>query len=69
MEGNAWDRWNSMMRSPASKLQVTKGKERGGWEPKPDRWSHLGGRLYVKCFSIYSLEVYYRHLPIYTYRE
>lgn len=69
MEGNAWDRWNDTMRTVLPTLQVTKGKERGSWEPKPDRWSHLGGRLYVTCFSIYSLEVYYRHLPIYTYRE
>ncbi|MBC8353614.1 MAG: squalene--hopene cyclase [Planctomycetes bacterium] len=69
MEGAAWDRWNNTMRVAVPKLQVTKGKERGSWDPKPDRWSHLGGRLYTTCFSIYSLEVYYRHLPIYTYRE
>ncbi len=69
MEGDVWDRWNNTMRTALPALQVTAGKERGSWEPKPDRWSHLGGRLYTTCFSIYSLEVYYRHLPIYTYRE
>ena len=69
IEGAAWDRWNSTMCVELPRLQCTKGKERGSWDPQPDRWSHLGGRLYTTCLSIYSLEVYYRHLPIYTYRE
>lgn len=69
MEGDAWDRWNNVMRRTIPSLQVTNGKERGSWDPKPDRWSHLGGRLYTTCLSIYMLEVYYRHLPIYSYRE
>jgi hypothetical protein len=68
MEGDYWDRWNGVMRTTIPKLQVTKGKERGSWDPKPDRWSHLGGRLYTTCLSVYMLEVYYRHLPIYSYR-
>jgi hypothetical protein len=30
-----------------------------------DRWGADGGRLYVTCLSLYVLEVYYRHLPLY----
>ena len=32
-----------------------------------DQWGQHGGRLYTTCLSIYMLEVYYRHLPIYNY--
>ena len=58
--------------------QVKRGREAGSWDPgrgragAPDgyewhtRYTPYGGRLYVTCLSIYMLEVYYRHLPIYT---
>ncbi len=45
------------------------GREAGSWDPmKPseDEWARYGGRLYVTCLSLYMLEVYYRHLPLYT---
>ncbi len=45
--------------------QEKRGRERGSWDPKGDRWGDAGGRLYVTCLSIYTLEVYYRHLPLY----
>jgi hypothetical protein len=37
----------------------------------PDRWSNLGQgmRLYTTCLSLYMLEVYYRHLPIYGVKK
>ena len=43
------------------------GKPEGGsWSPdNQDQFEPHGGRLYVTCLSIYMLEVYYRHLPIY----
>lgn len=65
MEGEHWDKWNSVMRQLLPANQETKGRDRGSWEPNGDRWGGQGGRLYVTCLSIYMLEVYYRHLPIY----
>ena len=65
MEGKPWRTWNEEMRVLLPKHQETRGRERGSWDPKGDRWGDGGGRLYVTCLSIYTLEVYYRHLPLY----
>jgi len=68
MEGEHWKRWNGVMRQAVPEQQVPKGrKEAGSWEPSNmDRFDASGGRLYVTCLSIYMLEVYYRHLPLYS---
>ena len=69
MEGEYWKRWNGVMRQVIPEQQVKSGREKGSWDPlKPrrDRYDEDGGRLYVTCLSIYMLEVYYRHLPIYS---
>ncbi len=63
-----WDPWNLVMRKELPAHQVLEGTERGSWPPDGDHWGPHGGRLYVTCLSTYMLEVYYRHLPIYTYR-
>ena len=53
--------------SNISQLRYYEGKEAGSWAPDmADSFEVHGGRLYVTCLSIYMLEVYYRHLPIYT---
>jgi hypothetical protein len=54
------------MRQAVPEAQVKKGPESGSWDPDGDKWGSYGGRLYVTCLSIYMLEVYYRHLPIYS---
>ena len=69
MEGEYWKRWNSVMRQAVPEQQVKKGREAGSWDPTrptPYEWGDFGGRLYATCLSIYMLEVYYRHLPIYS---
>jgi hypothetical protein len=69
MEGEYWKRWNEVMRQAVPEQQVRSGPEAGSWDPlKPtrDEWAAHGGRLYVTCLSIYMLEVYYRHMPIYS---
>ncbi len=69
MEGDYWKRWNEVMKEEMIKHQVKQGREAGSWDPEqPSRDAHgpNGGRLYVTCLSIYMLEVYYRHLPIYA---
>ena len=65
MDGDWWKRWNEVMRQKMPETQIKRGRERGSWTPHGDQWGRQGGRLYVPCLSIYILEVYYRHLPIY----
>ncbi len=68
MEGQIWETWNKAMRT---ELPGASGKKRrpkpASWDTNGDRWgAQIGGRLYTTCLSIYMLEVYYRHLPIYS---
>ena len=65
MEGKDWRKWNDVMRQLLPEHQEKQGAERGSWDPNGDRWGATAGRLYVTCLSLYTLEVYYRHLPIY----
>ena len=72
MEGKFWKAWNAALRDMLASRQEKAGPERGSWDPLdnegPDLWSlnKHGGRLYVTCFSLFMLEVYYRHLPLYS---
>lgn len=77
MEGDYWNKWNGTLRDMLVANQEQTGPERGSWNPLgggprqeegADLWSmnNAGGRLYVTCFSLYMLEVYYRHLPLYS---
>jgi hypothetical protein len=68
MAGPEWQKWNQIMRKLLPEKQEKTGRERGSWpDPNNDRWGSqgYGGRMYVTCLSIYILEVYYRHLPLY----
>jgi hypothetical protein len=67
MGGDYWDTWNNVMRQVLPENQVKGGKEEGSWDPQGDPYGFQGGRLYVTCFCVYMLEVYYRHLPIYQH--
>ncbi|MEO1498797.1 MAG: prenyltransferase/squalene oxidase repeat-containing protein [Planctomycetota bacterium] len=66
MGGETWRTWNEQIREVLPKHQVQRGAEEGSWSPVGDRWGEMGGRLYQTCLSIYVLEVYYRHLPLYS---
>ncbi len=66
MEGKIWEKWNNVMRKEMPANQTKSGPEAGSWNPKGDRWGSDYGRLYMTCLSLYILEVYYRHLPIYS---
>lgn len=68
MEGEHWKKWNEVMRTVLPKRQEKTGSEAGSWSPDNDRWGLFAGRLYETCLCIYMLEVYYRHLPIYSMR-
>jgi hypothetical protein len=62
--GKRWEEWNSVMRQELPENQLKSGKNAGSWDPEGDDRSNAG-RLYVTCLSIYMLEVYYRHMPLY----
>lgn len=65
--GEHWVDWNRVMRQTLPEKQLRKGRERGSWDPANDQWGTAAGRLYVTCLSTYMLEVYYRHLPLYSH--
>ncbi|NOX56492.1 MAG: terpene cyclase/mutase family protein [Planctomycetes bacterium] len=62
--GEKWKRWNEVMREQLIKTQDRKGHATGSWKPR-DRHGHVGGRLYMTSLCVMTLEVYYRHLPLY----
>jgi len=62
--GLPWEQWNAVMRKELPRAQTKSGRERGSWAPQGDRWGRFG-RLYTTCLSLYCLEVYYRHMPLY----
>ena len=66
MEGDHWQRWNERLREVLPRGQLANGKQKGSWDPARDKWGTRGGRLFVTSFCTYMLEVYYRHLPLYT---
>jgi hypothetical protein len=66
LAGAEWDEWNRVMRDVLPGNQTRTGPEKGSWSPLGDRWGAHAGRLYVTCLSLYMLEVYYRHLPLYA---
>ncbi len=65
--GATWPKWNLVMRDSLIKSQLTKGPEKGSWDVT-DPHGNTGGRLYQTCLSAMTLEVYYRHLPLYQLR-
>ncbi|MBS0202055.1 MAG: terpene cyclase/mutase family protein [Planctomycetes bacterium] len=59
-----WDRWNPIMRDHLIRTQITGGHALGSWDVA-DRHGNMGGRLYMTTLALLTLEVYYRHLPLY----
>jgi hypothetical protein len=68
MGGDYWKAWNERLHPLLTETQLKQGPLAGSWDPRgsiPDRWAPHAGRLYVTTMNILSLEVYYRHLPLY----
>ncbi len=63
--GQPWETWNDKMRELLISTQVTKGTNAGSWDPKKFDWGDQGGRIYVTSLAVCTLEVYYRHLPLF----
>jgi hypothetical protein len=62
--GNKWENWNYVMREHLIETQERDGHESGSWYFDGGHGSQ-GGRLYNTALAVMTLEVYYRHLPIY----
>jgi len=68
MGGDRWKAWYESLYPMLIETQVVQGPYAGSWEPLgpiPDAWGEYAGRLYVTTMNLLSLEVTYRHLPIY----
>lgn len=61
--GELWREWNSAMQTALLESQ----EKDGSWTP---RRSHdpRGGKIYMTSLCVLTLEVYYRHLPLYEQR-
>jgi hypothetical protein len=62
--GEDWERWNETLRDHLVQTQAREGHARGSWFFSQDH-AYAGGRLYTTALSALTLEVYYRHLPLY----
>lgn len=66
--GPEWERWNFLMRDALVTTQETRGPGAGSWTPRGDHAS-AGGRIYMTSLAVCTLEIYYRHLPIFRQVE
>lgn len=64
--GNRWEKWNRTTRELLIKSQVKKGKHAGSWAPEKFQWGGQGERIYTTSLAVCTLEVYYRHLPLFA---
>ena len=70
MGGESFEFWNPKMRDLLIKGQ-DQGKDpkhpwqKGSWDPSGDVHGKVGGRIMITSLSLLTLEVYYRHLPLY----
>jgi hypothetical protein len=68
--GADWEFWNSRMK-PMLLNRQDQGNDpkhrhqKGSWSPASDVHGGAGGRLMTTSLAILTLEVYYRHLPLY----
>ncbi len=62
--GTAWKKWNHSMRDVLVSSQEISGHAAGSWNPQENH-DNTGGRLYTTALATCTLEVYYRHVPIF----
>jgi len=63
--GRNWRNWNLRVQTLLLESQTTKGPYTGSWSRKKFKWGSQGGRIYTTAMAICTLEVYYRHLPLF----
>ena len=62
----AWEKWNQEMRDWLIATQDKHEHQAGSWHVRDELRSQAGGRIYCTAMATMILEVYYRHLPLYT---
>lgn len=62
--GSPWRKWNEKLREILVRMQEPSGPMAGSWPPR-GCWADRGGRLFMTSLAICTLEVYYRHMPMY----
>ena len=67
--GQPWETWNDKMRELLISTQATRGTNAGCWDPRKFEWGDQGGRIYTTSLAVCTLEVYYRHLPLFKQIE
>jgi hypothetical protein len=73
-EGPEWEGWNRRLSQYLVEQQSTQGHESGSWffaggSAEAEGHNRVGGRLYCTALALLTLEVYYRHLPLYRSLE
>ena len=63
LPGKDWDEWNETVRKRLVADQIKEGCAAGSWNPSGK--AHVMGPLMATSFGALTLEVYYRHRPIY----
>lgn len=67
-QGPIWLEWNERMQNTLPLLQGQVGATAGSWDPSSSMTSE-GGRVISTALATLSLEVYYRLLPMYGFRN
>lgn len=67
--GETWKKWNDVMRDQLVNSQIKTGHAAGSWDAIDAHGRGPGGRHYTTCMATMTLEVYYRHLPLYQHFE
>ncbi len=62
--GREWEHWNEAMSDALVTTQVRTGHAAGSWNPDTPHGGQ-GGRLYMTVLATCTLEVYYRHAPLF----
>jgi hypothetical protein len=65
MGGDHWRQWNKHMKKALVDHQQLKGSVRGSWDPEPEAWGKLAGRVYATAVNVLSLEIYYRYARVF----
>ncbi len=67
--GPKWAKWNHKMRELLIGTQSVGGRYPGSWAPNQFEWGGQGRRIYTTSLAVCTLEVYYRHLPLFKQIE
>ena len=59
--GKPWETWNAQMRTVLTQMQ----RNDGAWSCRGSKWSSRVGDIYSTSLAVCTLEVYYRHAPIF----